>query len=47
MTAKRAFVYIDDNEDIIKAFKKTINHVWNIRAEVLSNTRFGKIDNKE
>lgn len=47
MTVKRAFVYIDDNEEIIKAFKKTVNNEWNIRAEVLSNTRFGNINNEE
>lgn len=40
---KKAFVYIDDNEKIVKAFADTVTHKWNMDFDVFSNKTYGAI----
>jgi len=40
----RVFIYIDDNESIVKAFADAVRKKWSIDNDVITNKTFGKID---
>lgn len=44
---KRAFVYIDDSKDVVETFKKSVRENWNLDYDVISNSKYGQIKEKD